>query len=230
MQFNAERHAEVGHARVARRCASRAPRPQRGRRPLPWGSNSSGPTAAAADGRSEPAGSARWRWPHCCRWRCSRQDGASSAARRVRFAARSSASSSHAYVTSCQCAARVASALPQSRRRPPSLAIVPVAQADVRVGENYRLESDPNPFRGKDQVALAVNPSNPNHIVETQRQLPDRELRGRRRASTAASTWSAAVDARAAARRRSACRSCRPAGSATTSARACTRRSSSARG
>ncbi len=47
------------------------------------------------------------------------------------------------------------------------LAVIPAAQAEVRVGQNYRLASDPSPFRGKDQVALAVDPSNPNHIVET---------------------------------------------------------------
>ena len=46
--------------------------------------------------------------------------------------------------------------------------LVPVAgaQGAVRVGPNYRLSSDPSPFRGKDQVALAVDPANPLHIVE----------------------------------------------------------------
>ncbi len=47
-----------------------------------------------------------------------------------------------------------------------SLAVVPAAQAELRVGKNYRLASDPSPFRGKDAVALAVNPNNPQHIVE----------------------------------------------------------------
>src|SRR4051794_23991279 len=41
------------------------------------------------------------------------------------------------------------------------------AQADLRVSQNYRLASDSNPFRGKDQVALAVDPSNRQHIVAT---------------------------------------------------------------
>jgi putative cell wall-binding protein len=43
---------------------------------------------------------------------------------------------------------------------------VVAAQGAIRVGQNYRLNSDPSPFRGKDQVALAVDPGNPNHIVE----------------------------------------------------------------
>ncbi len=47
------------------------------------------------------------------------------------------------------------------------LGLVPSAQAEVRVGQNYRLNSDPSPFRGKDQVALAVDPGNPQHIVST---------------------------------------------------------------
>ncbi len=47
-----------------------------------------------------------------------------------------------------------------------SLGLVSAAQAEVRVGKNYRLNSDSSPFRGKDQVGLAVNPRNPRHIVE----------------------------------------------------------------
>ena len=47
-----------------------------------------------------------------------------------------------------------------------SLGVAPGAGAELRVGENYRLTSDKEPFRGKDQVALAVNPRNPRHIVE----------------------------------------------------------------
>ena len=43
--------------------------------------------------------------------------------------------------------------------------VAPAAHADVRVGLNYRLASDPGPFRGQDQVALAVNPANPKHVV-----------------------------------------------------------------
>jgi putative cell wall-binding protein len=44
---------------------------------------------------------------------------------------------------------------------------VPAAQAALRVTQNYRLASDSNAFRGKDQVALAVDPSNRQHIVAT---------------------------------------------------------------
>ncbi len=44
--------------------------------------------------------------------------------------------------------------------------IVPASEAALRVGKNYRLASDPAQFRGKDAVALRVNPSNPQHIVE----------------------------------------------------------------
>ena len=46
------------------------------------------------------------------------------------------------------------------------LALVPVAEAEVRVSPNYKLDSDSSPFRGRDQVGLAVNPTNPQHIVE----------------------------------------------------------------
>jgi len=46
------------------------------------------------------------------------------------------------------------------------LGVVPAAQAELRVGKNYRLNSDPNAVRGQDQIGLAVNPANPNHIVE----------------------------------------------------------------
>ncbi len=45
-------------------------------------------------------------------------------------------------------------------------AAVPAAQAELRVGQNYRLTSDPSPFRGKDGVALAINPRNPQNVVE----------------------------------------------------------------
>ena len=44
---------------------------------------------------------------------------------------------------------------------------VPAAQADLRVGKNQRLSADSSPFRGKDQVGLAVNPANPRHVVAT---------------------------------------------------------------
>ena len=45
------------------------------------------------------------------------------------------------------------------------LGLVPATQAEVRVGPNYRMDSDPLPFRGKDQPSMAVNPANPQHVV-----------------------------------------------------------------
>lgn len=45
------------------------------------------------------------------------------------------------------------------------LGAVPAAQAELRVEKNQRLSSDNGPFRGKDQVSLAVNPNNPRHVV-----------------------------------------------------------------
>jgi putative cell wall-binding protein len=56
--------------------------------------------------------------------------------------------------------------------------LVPAAQADLRAGPNFRLNSDPNAFRGKDQVALAVDPSNPNHIVEVNANYLTQECEG----------------------------------------------------
>ncbi len=45
------------------------------------------------------------------------------------------------------------------------LGAVPAADAELKVGPNHRLTADPSAFRGKDQVSIAVNPSNPKHIV-----------------------------------------------------------------
>lgn len=45
------------------------------------------------------------------------------------------------------------------------LGLVPAAQAVERVSPNYRLGSDSSPFRGQDQIGLAVNPGNPQHVV-----------------------------------------------------------------
>jgi len=46
------------------------------------------------------------------------------------------------------------------------LGLVTAAQAEVRVGPNYKLDSDSSPFRGRDQVSLAVRPGNPQHVVQ----------------------------------------------------------------
>lgn len=43
--------------------------------------------------------------------------------------------------------------------------LAPAAHAELRVGENFRLKSDPDPFRQKDALGLAVNPDNRQHIV-----------------------------------------------------------------
>ena len=59
-----------------------------------------------------------------------------------------------------------------------SLGLVSGAQAELRVGKNYRLNSDPQPFRGKDQVALAVNPADPRHIVEVNAEYLTEECEG----------------------------------------------------
>jgi putative cell wall-binding protein len=45
------------------------------------------------------------------------------------------------------------------------LGLVPGAQADLRVSSNFRLNSDPNAFRAKDQIGMAVDPGNSQHIV-----------------------------------------------------------------
>ena len=47
------------------------------------------------------------------------------------------------------------------------LVAVPGAQAELRVGKSFRMDSDNSAFRGKDEIGLAVNPRNPNHVVAT---------------------------------------------------------------
>ena len=51
------------------------------------------------------------------------------------------------------------------------LGTAPSSQAAVRVDQNYRLNSDSSPFRGKDQPAFAVNPANPQHIVAVNEEI-----------------------------------------------------------
>ena len=55
------------------------------------------------------------------------------------------------------------------------LGLVPVAEAEVRVSPNYRLNSDSAPFRGKDQVGLQSNPANPQHVVAVNAEHHDSE-------------------------------------------------------
>ncbi|MDP8942777.1 MAG: glycoside hydrolase [Actinomycetota bacterium] len=45
------------------------------------------------------------------------------------------------------------------------LLAAPAAEADLRVGKNFRMLTDTSPARLKDAVGLAVNPRNPRHIV-----------------------------------------------------------------
>jgi len=73
-----------------------------------------------------------------------------------------------------------------------ALGFSPGAQAEVRVGDNYRLTSDASAFRGKDQVALAVNPNDAQHIVEVNEDKLTRECEGTR-SLDGGKTWSTAV-------------------------------------
>lgn len=92
-------------------------------------------------------------------------------------------------------------AIPARRARQFSLAViagavalagvVPAAQADLRVTQNFRLASDSNPFRGKDQVALAVDPSNHQHIVATNANYLSEQCEGTASFNGGA-TWSEA--------------------------------------
>ncbi len=43
--------------------------------------------------------------------------------------------------------------------------LAPAAQADVRVGANFPMNSDSSPFRAQDRLGLAVDPANPQHVV-----------------------------------------------------------------
>ena len=45
------------------------------------------------------------------------------------------------------------------------LALVPAAEAEVRVSPNFKVNNDSSPFRGRDQAGLATNPANPQHVV-----------------------------------------------------------------
>ena len=72
------------------------------------------------------------------------------------------------------------------------LGLVPAAQAEVRVSPNYRLDSDSNPFRGRDQTALAVNRSNPQHVVQINANYLDLTCESSV-SFDGGTTWSAAV-------------------------------------
>ena len=70
--------------------------------------------------------------------------------------------------------------------------LVPAAQAEVRVSPNYKLDSDPNPYRGRDQTALAVNPANPQHVVTVNANYLDLVCEASR-SLDGGLTWSTAV-------------------------------------
>lgn len=59
-----------------------------------------------------------------------------------------------------------------------SIAAIPLSQAapgDVRVGKNYRMETDRKASRAKDAVALAVDPRDSKHIVSVNTDWADQE-------------------------------------------------------
>lgn len=73
-----------------------------------------------------------------------------------------------------------------------SLGLAGTASAVVRVGPNYRLNSDPSKFRAVDQIGLAVHRTNPEHVVAINANYLD--LRCEASVSTdGGSTWSTAV-------------------------------------
>lgn len=72
------------------------------------------------------------------------------------------------------------------------LGFSPSAQAQMRVGENFRVTSDANAVRAKDQVALAINPANAQHIVVVNEDKLNQVCEGTRSLDGGA-TWSDAV-------------------------------------
>ena len=76
-----------------------------------------------------------------------------------------------------------------------ALGLAPAAQADVRVGPNYRLAADKAPFRFQDQPGLAVNPGNPNHVVAVNANYLDSDCETSV-STDGGSTWSPPVSLR----------------------------------
>jgi Ca2+-binding RTX toxin-like protein len=74
-----------------------------------------------------------------------------------------------------------------------SLTFVSAAQAELRVGKNFRMSSDLTAFRGKDQLGLAVNPNpnNANHIVAVHANYLSEKCEGTR-SLDGGNTWSPA--------------------------------------
>src|SRR3712207_6584588 len=71
------------------------------------------------------------------------------------------------------------------------LGLVPAAQAELRVSKNQRLAHDPSTFRSKDMTAVAVNPANPNHVVQVNANYLSEDCEGSRSLDGGA-TWSRA--------------------------------------
>jgi len=73
-----------------------------------------------------------------------------------------------------------------------SLAFAPGAAAELRVGKNFRMSSDLSGTRGKDQLGMAVNPNNPQHIVAVHANYLTEDCEGTR-SLDGGQTWSPAV-------------------------------------
>jgi hypothetical protein len=76
-----------------------------------------------------------------------------------------------------------------------AVGLAPPATAEVRVSPNYRLNNDSAPFRGQDQPGLAVNPTNPNHVVAVNANYLDSKCEASM-STNGGSTWSPAVTLR----------------------------------
>jgi hypothetical protein len=73
-----------------------------------------------------------------------------------------------------------------------SFCLAASASADVRVGANYKLDSDSSKFRARDQIGLAVHRTDPQRLVAVNANYLD--LRCEASVSTdGGTTWSAAV-------------------------------------
>jgi putative cell wall-binding protein len=73
-----------------------------------------------------------------------------------------------------------------------SVGLAATAQAEVRVGPNFRLDSDPSNFRGRDQVGIAVSRANPQHVVTVHANYLDGVCEASR-SLDGGTTWSRAV-------------------------------------
>ncbi|MDP8909387.1 MAG: cell wall-binding repeat-containing protein, partial [Chloroflexota bacterium] len=73
-----------------------------------------------------------------------------------------------------------------------SAGLVATAQAEVRVGANYKLDSDPSAFRGRDQPGIAVSRVNPQQVVAINANYLDLTCEASR-STDGGATWSRAV-------------------------------------